>query len=126
MKTISIAVKMGMMVFIFSLTAAAYADTLEVIPSDYDFGEVEVGTSSTAIISLSNINGSNVTIYGIEFQAGSSGDFTHVNTPPVPFDIAPSETFELEVGFCPSSEGYVAAILEIDSSDTSNPTQEVL
>ena len=125
MKAISVRIELVLVVLVFSVTAAAYADRLEVTPSDHDFGEVEVGASSTAIISLTNVNGSNVTVSRIEFQGGSSGDFSLVDPVPTPFDIAFGGTSELQVGFCPSSEGCVSATLEIHSSNGISATQEV-
>jgi len=108
-----------------SAPAQAYADTLEVLPTDHDFGDVEVGTKVTTIISMTNINGSDVEVYGLGFQAGGSADFILADSPPVPFIVVPGETVEVEVTFTPSAAGYVTAVLEIESTDSLTPVHEV-
>lgn len=108
-----------------SAPAPAYADTLEVLPTDHDFGDVEVGTTATTIVSMTNINGSDVEVYGLGFQAGGSADFSLAIFPPVPFIIVPGETVEAEVAFSPSAAGYVTAVLEIESTDSLTPVHEV-
>jgi HYDIN/CFA65/VesB family protein len=105
--------------------AQAYADTLEVLPTDHDFGDVEVGATVTTIISMTNINGSDVEVYGLGFQAGSSADFSMVDAPPVPIIVIPGETVEAEVAFTPSAVGYVTAVLEVESTDSLTPVHEV-
>jgi hypothetical protein len=87
--------------------------------------------SVTTIVSMTNINGSDVEVYGIGFQEGSSGDFSVVNLPEAPSEenplsIVPGETVEVEVAFVPSAAGYVTAVLQIESSDSLNPLQEVV
>ena len=116
-----------MMMFAFSLTAPALAnpDTLEVLPMDHDFGDVELGTTVTTIISMTNINGSDVKVDGLGFQAGGSADFSLPNSPPVPFIVVPGDTVEVEVAFSPSAAGYVTAVLQIESTDSLNPVHEV-
>ena len=105
--------------------APVYADTLEVLPTDHDFGDVEVGMTATTIVSMTNINGSDVEVYGLGFQVGSSADYSMVDAPPVPFMVVPGETVEVEVAFSPSAAGYVTAVLLVDSTDSINPVQEV-
>jgi hypothetical protein len=113
------------LIFVVGLFTPAKADQLEVLPTQHDFGDVEVGTTVTTIVSMRNSNGSAVTVESIGFQAGGSGDFSLVNAPPTPFDLALNETVEVVVAFSPSDVGYVSAVLQIDSTDWSNPTQEV-
>ena len=110
---------------VFPLNALANPDTLEVLPTDHDFGDVEVGTTASTIVSMTNINGSDVQVFGLGFQAGGSADFSVVNAPPVPFIVIPGETVEVEVAFAPSAAGYVSAVLQIESTDSLNPVHEV-
>lgn len=103
----------------------AYADTLEVLPTDHDFGDVEVGTTVTTIVSMTNINGLEVEVYGLGFRAGGSADFSLVSSPPVPFIVVQGETVEVEVAFSPSAAGYVTSVLEIESTDSLTPVHEI-
>jgi hypothetical protein len=117
------------LMFIFtswlSAPAPARADRLEVLPTDFDFGDVEVGAIVTTIIGLMNINGHNITVSRVEFQAGGSADFYLPNPPSTPFDVVPGQTRGIEVAFTPSAAGYVSAVLEIESSDTMEPIQTI-
>jgi hypothetical protein len=110
---------------VFPLNALANPDILEVSPTSHDFEDVEVGTTVTKFVSLRNVNGRAITVESIEFLPGSSGDFSIMYAPPIPFDLAIGEAVEVEVAFTPSAEGYVSAVLEITSTDSTNPTQQV-
>jgi hypothetical protein len=113
------------LIFVVGASTPAQADTLEVLPTDHDFGDVEVGTTVTTIVSMTNINGSDVEVYGLGFQAGGSDDYTVANAPPLPFIVVPGQTVEVVVSFSPSADGYVTAVLQIESTDSVNPVQEV-
>ena len=113
------------LIFLVRLSAPAHADTLEVLPTDHDFGDVEIGTTVTTIVSMTNINGSDVEVFGLGFQAGGSADYSVVSAPPVPFIVVPGETVEVHVAFAPSGAGYVTAVLQIESTDSLKPVQEV-
>lgn len=126
-KKLLISVFTLILVFVLWLSAPApaYADRLQVLPTDWDFGDVEVGTTVTIMISMKNINGSDVNVDRVEFQAGGSGDFSMMNPPAVPVILAPGDMIEVEVAFTPSAVGYVSAVLEVESSDSIEPLQTV-
>ena len=90
---------------------------------------MEVGTTATTIISITNVNGSDVKVYRIEFQDESSEYFSaYIDPVPTledPLVIPIGYTYEVVVNFSPSDVGYVTAVLEIESSDWANPTQLV-
>jgi len=113
------------LMFVVGVSSPAHADTLEVLPTDHDFGDVEVGTTVTTIVSMTNINGSNVEVFGLGFQAGGSDAFSVANAPPLPFIVVPGQTVEVHVAFTPSAAGYVTAVLQIESTDSLNPLQKV-
>jgi hypothetical protein len=120
-------------VFVAWLVAPALAlaaPDIEVIPIVHDFGDVEVGTSVTTIITISNINGQSLTVYDISFQTGSSGDFSITTAPQAlidmdpetSVDIAPGGSVDVVITFSPSSVGYSSAVLEIPSDDWTQPS----
>jgi hypothetical protein len=121
------------LIFMFGIWLVGPASTLadpviKVDPTIYDFLEVEVGTSVMTTITISNEGGHNLVVDGIDFQAGSSADFT---IPPIslPVMVPPPDGqpnyIDVEVTFTPSSEGDHEAILEILSNDLSNSPVEV-
>ncbi|MCP4298877.1 MAG: choice-of-anchor D domain-containing protein [Proteobacteria bacterium] len=103
---------------------------IDVIPMDIDFGEVEVSTSSTAIITISNVGGHDLVVSDISFKDGSSLDFTITSMPSMPAIIPPPdgqvESIEVEVTFSPSDSGYSMAVLQIASNDEDEEIVEVL
>jgi hypothetical protein len=110
------------LVFMLGLSAPVQAEPfIEVVPLDHDFGDVQVGSSSTAIITISNINGQTLEIYSVSLSG--SGDFA-ISMEPDPIVVSGMST-AVEITFAPSAVGYVSAILDIESNDQANPIVSV-
>jgi hypothetical protein len=90
---------------------------IEVVPLDHDFGDVQVGSSSTTIVTISNINGHDLEIY--EVSLSGSADFA-ISMEPDPV-VSSGMSTGVEVSFTPSATGYVTAILDIESNDMGSP-----
>jgi len=97
---------------------------LVVFPTDHDFGDVELGTSDTTIITLLVGDGVPIEVSNIYFKAGSSVDFSIITELNFPLVIYPYEFFDLTITFSPSSSGDWLAILVIESN-ADNPLVEV-
>ena len=111
-----------LIVSVVFLAAPAPAD-IQVEPTEYDFGDVEVATPSTTIITVSNVPGmvmEPLTIYGTYFDSGSSGDF-EITVNPEGITIPVGESEDIEITFTPSDEGYESATLVVASSDLFHP-----
>ena len=78
--------------------------------ADHDFGEVEIGSTETTTVSITNMGGSRVTI-SIKFDNTDCSDFSAVSEPE--FDILPDGTLQVEVGFTPSKIGTCSDTLRI-------------
>ena len=78
--------------------------------ADYDFGEVEIGSTETTTVSITNIGGSPVTI-SIKFDNTDCTDFSVVSEPE--FDILPDGTLQVKVGFTPLKIGTCSDTLRI-------------
>jgi hypothetical protein len=78
--------------------------------ADYDFGEVEIGSTETTTVNITNMGGSPVTI-SIKFDNTDCSDFSAVSEPE--FDILPDGTLQVEVGFTPSKIGTCSDTLRI-------------
>ncbi|MFX1563391.1 MAG: choice-of-anchor D domain-containing protein [Promethearchaeota archaeon] len=81
---------------------------LEVSPTSMDFGDVEVGTTSTSVVTVTN-NGSSE----IGLTAEISGSAFFVISSSVPALISEYETVYIQISFTPSAEGLSAADLLI-------------
>jgi hypothetical protein len=107
-----------------SIPTVAAGSYLVVVPNAHDFGEVEIGSSSTTIIIMLNTNGHPIEFYDISLKAGSSDDFYIVSDLVFPFKVDPTYSFDVEIAFSPTSEGASVAVLQI-ISDADNPLVEV-
>lgn len=123
MKKVSlIATLAAIMMFAFGPTAPALADPYIVVsPMEHDFGDVELGSSSTTMITISNIDGHDLEIYSVSLEG--SADFA-ITMYPNPI-VGSGMSTEVEVAFTPSAEGYSSATLDIESNDLGNPLVEV-
>jgi hypothetical protein len=102
---------------IFSLYATSLTYAIEVTPLAYDFGEVEVGTSRSTIITIVNYTGHNHILTAIAFTQGSSTDFSLATEMQLPMVLESLGLLEVEVVFSPSVPGPLTADLEIISID---------
>ncbi|GAF78455.1 unnamed protein product, partial [marine sediment metagenome] len=108
--------------FVLVLATSVMADPLiEVNPMTHDFGNVQVGSSSTAIITIMNVGTMPLMVTSINFQTGSSSEFSITPAQTFPIYIHPPNGLphfiEVEVTFAPFAIGNVAATLEILSND---------
>ncbi|HUW18724.1 MAG TPA: choice-of-anchor D domain-containing protein [Sedimentisphaerales bacterium] len=101
------------------------APDIDVLPLDYSFGDVEVGSSATAMVTVSNVGNGNLTLSDITFQAGGSDDFSVSAGPPLPAVVEPDAVIDIEVTYSPSVPGLWLAVLEIFSDDPDEGLVEV-
>jgi hypothetical protein len=108
--------------FVVGVSTSAQADPIiEVVPLDHDFGDVQVGSSSTTIITISNVNGHDLEIYSVTLSGSADFAITMYPDPIVPSLGSTS----VEITFTPSAAGYVSAVLDIESNDMTNPLVSV-
>ena len=101
------------------LFALAQVHAQEVSPNWHDFGDVEVLTSVSTIIAVTNVSFFPLEITQIELISGS-GDFSLNNPPIAPFDLIPGEPIDIEVVFTPTTEGVASANLIITNGQTTH------
>jgi PKD repeat protein len=93
---------------------------VQVSPEAYDFGDVELGSSSSTLITLLNpLGGSHedpLVLSDISLAQGSSADFA-VTGSYEGYTLQPGESVDVEIVFSPTAEGYAAATLQITSDD---------
>ena len=102
---------------LLSLSVASPASSIEVTPLAYDFGEVEVGTSSNTLITIVNYTGHAHIITEISFKEGSCPDFSLATDLEFPMVLESVGVLEVEVVFSPSVPDLLTADLEIISID---------
>jgi len=81
--------------------------------TDYNFGEVEIGSTETTTVSITNFGGSSVEI-SIEFYKTDCTDFSVVSAPDL--DKPFVGTIGIEVGFTPLQIGSCSNTLTVKGS----------
>lgn len=89
---------------------------IEVAPDLIDFGSVEVGSSTTARVTISNTGITPLGLSGISL-ASSGGGFSVASAPPLPTSLFPGATVDVGLVFAPSAIGSFSNALFITSDD---------
>jgi hypothetical protein len=129
MKKMSLIV-MALMLLSTAATVGAedWATVLVADPPRWDFGEVLIGTTSTVIITVTNISGWPVHIMDVNIPQTDGEFFFIAITPPVthspPYTfIAPGDTLTIEVGYRASSAIWQDdLIIDFEVSDIQYPS----
>jgi hypothetical protein len=110
---------------IFSIfIIAPNSSDAEVYPEQYDFGNVEVGSTETTLVSISNISGPAVDDLSVGFFGDTCGVFSVV-TSPVPASIPVGEKVEIQIGYSPSSGEQCSANFYINTDGSPLPSSIV-
>jgi len=98
---------------------------IHVSPLSHDFGDVEIGSAKTMLVSITNTGDADLTVTSLDFQAGSSSDFSITSAPALPATIAIAATVDVEITFSPSILYFSSATLEIGSDDADESLVQV-
>ncbi len=82
-----------------------------------DFGEVELGDSSTSNYIIKNVGNAILDIQTIDIEGDDASDFYYMGLPDVPFSIDPEDSVIIELVFRPGSLGEKVAQLVVSSND---------
>ena len=118
------AVALGLLVACAMLTVPdrAAAECIEVTPSAWDYGDVEVGSNVSQIFTLESCASTDVVVYIIEIIDDDTGAFSITAAPNIPLVIHGGESAYVEVTFTPSDLGAHEAFLHIYSNAPGNST----
>ncbi len=78
----------------------------------YDFEEVEIGSSETTLVTITNLEDTDTVISGLFFANTTCSDFSILHTPDE-LTILAKGTIEVEIGYTPSSIGTCSDTLRI-------------
>jgi hypothetical protein len=114
MRTNKIKILSSLMFMLVFTTGLFETNLLEAAISStgHDFGQVEVGSTVTTAISVTNLEETSTTLTGIALANTDCNDFSVVSTPES-MTIPPNETIVVEVGFTPSAIGTCSDTLRI-------------
>jgi len=83
----------------------------------HDFGDVGLGSLSTAGLTVSNVGRGFLVVNDIAFQEGDSNDFSAAYEMDLPFVLQSGQSFDVTITFTPSTDEALSAVLEIQSDD---------
>ena len=112
-----LALVIGLVVLAAPLLASAQC--INVVPENWDYGDVKVGTSESQIFTIENCMGSDLFIFYIEITEDDTGAFSIASAPSEPI-IPGWESRDVEVTFTPPSLGAHDTFLWI-VSDVAEP-----
>lgn len=118
----------GAVFFVFMLSTPLLAKPepdIEVSPTEHDFGDVELGSTSTAISTITNLGYVPCVIYAVRLQAGGSSDFSITSAPPSGTILQYNESADVEIAFTPSALGYFSATLDVVWTNGGSGTEYV-
>jgi len=98
---------------------------IEVASQAVEFGQVEIGQTKTATVTVANAGNANLTLQSVEVYQTGGADFGAMPLAQLPLTIEPDGTVELEVVFAPTTAGTLNATLVIGSDDPETPVIEV-
>ena len=117
------------LVVLFAVAPALADPDIEVVPTSHDLGHVWLGNSAKTVITVSNVGGHPLLLYGLDFQMVSSASFSITEAPPLPQLVPPPDGeqnwIEIEVTYSPSGVGIHSAVLEIASNDPDESVVQV-
>ena len=111
---------------LYIFTQLSSEPNISVSPTSHDFGDVTVGSTSTAqTFIISNMGTADLAIDTISLTGTNTSEFFIQNNNCSAQTIAPSETCTVDVVFSPTSEGSKSANLSMPSNDPGTLTLEV-
>jgi hypothetical protein len=110
----------SILTLVLAFPLAAIADQEIVVdPLSFDFGNVEIGTTSTNVITVTNDGDQFLMIYSVELDATSDSEFSFTSTASM---VTPGTSADINIAFTPGSEGFFTAVLVISSNDVDEGT----
>ena len=125
--TLSVYDSLGQSDFDFINITVTPVGNIQVSPEAYDFGDVELGSASSTLITIVNSDPSgsdSLYVSDISLAEGSSADFA-ITVNPAGSTLQPGDSVDVEIAFAPTATGYAAATLQIASDDPFSPLIQV-
>jgi beta propeller repeat protein len=95
-----------------------------VSPTEVLFGDVEVGKSTTAIVTLTNAAQAPLKLTDLTIDPAAAG-VSLVAIPTLPAEVAPGASIDLQLSFAPAAASAVSGVLKFTSDDPASPVISV-
>jgi hypothetical protein len=108
--------------FSYDLDPGPVLRSIQVSPLSYDFGNVPWGQTSTAMFTISNVGGGELTLSGMSLTDALD---VFSFTPPSSYNLNAGESTTVEVTFSPTAIQSYSSSLRIESNDPDEPLIEI-
>ena len=98
---------------------------IELSEPNYNFGQVDVETTQTGVVSVFNLGDAPLTIQSLELEQSQMGQFA-LTAVEMPVVLEPNSFIDLEILFSPVIDGIDTAVLSILSDDPNDPVVDVI
>ena len=98
---------------------------IELSHTDYNFGQVDIGTSQTSTVSVFNLGNASLTIQSLELEQSQQAQFALADFL-IPVTLEPNSYIDLEIAFSPVIDGLDTAVLTVISDDPNDPAIDVV
>ncbi len=98
---------------------------IELSQDEYNFEQVDIGSTQTGVVSVFNLGNASLTIQSLELEQSQQAQFT-LTAFQVPVTLEPNSFIDLEILFSPVIDGIDTAVLSILSNDPNDPVVDVV
>jgi hypothetical protein len=98
---------------------------IELSQTEVDFGQVDVGTTQTGVVTVYNLGDASLTIESVELTQSQQAQFGFTPLEMLPLTLDPNSGIDIDVQFSPVIEGLDTAVLSIGSDDPNDPVVDV-
>jgi Abnormal spindle-like microcephaly-assoc'd, ASPM-SPD-2-Hydin len=109
---------------IYARTFTLPLPEIAVAPADVDFGDVNVGTTGSTIVTVSNVGDAPLSVSGVALWP-TGGPFAITTAPALPATVAPGGTLDVPLAFSPTATGVRSGTLTLTSNDPDEGTVQV-
>lgn len=113
-----------LIIFLIAILSPDFSESA-IDTQGYDFGNVEVGSTQTNVVNISNPNYASVVLTGISFAPDSCNDFSMGASFSIPKTIQPGESVNVEIIYSSNFVGECSATLEIYTGSPFSPSDKV-
>ncbi len=110
--------------FVFLMLFAplpALAENIEVTPEEMDYGKAWVGDPKAEVFVLESMGPTPLMVFSVEVTDDPTSSFSITDMTPIPPELDPGETMDVEVAFSPTAEGNHSARITIVCNDRETP-----
>ncbi|MEN8126825.1 MAG: choice-of-anchor D domain-containing protein [Planctomycetota bacterium] len=99
---------------------------IELSESNYHFGQTDIETSQSGVVSVLNLGTAPLTIESLQLEQSQQAQFAFTPWQTLPAIVEPNSFIDLEIQFGPVAEGIDTAVLSISSNDPNDPVVDVV